>query len=178
VDLEAVSVRSYVSEPACGRRNWEDHPEARGLSIATAAGSAGREGNRCEANAWNHRLRISARPGARCICEGARNILKRVRLQIGAFNLFLLMRQLIRVGTPRSIKGRGLALLGCFWSLIPDRGRLWDAIWMRYQRSPRQITPHTSQTLSSTSPSHILASRTVRGTKVVRLATGRDVSVR
>jgi transposase len=29
VDLEAVGVRSYISEPDRGRRNWEDHPEAR-----------------------------------------------------------------------------------------------------------------------------------------------------
>ena len=29
VDLEAVGVRSYISEPDRGRRNWEDNPEAR-----------------------------------------------------------------------------------------------------------------------------------------------------
>jgi hypothetical protein len=29
VDLEAVGVRSYISEPERGRRNWKDHPEAR-----------------------------------------------------------------------------------------------------------------------------------------------------
>ena len=29
VDLEAVGVRSYISEPDRGRRNWKNHPEAR-----------------------------------------------------------------------------------------------------------------------------------------------------
>ena len=29
VDLEAVGVRSYISEPDRGRRNWKDKPEAR-----------------------------------------------------------------------------------------------------------------------------------------------------
>jgi hypothetical protein len=29
VGLEAVGVRSYISEPDRGRRNWKDHPEAR-----------------------------------------------------------------------------------------------------------------------------------------------------
>ena len=29
VDLEAVGVRTYISEPDRGRRNWKDHPEAR-----------------------------------------------------------------------------------------------------------------------------------------------------
>ena len=30
VDLEAVGVRSYISEPDRGRRNWKEHPDARG----------------------------------------------------------------------------------------------------------------------------------------------------
>lgn len=30
VDLEAVGVRSYISEPDRGRRNWKDNSEARG----------------------------------------------------------------------------------------------------------------------------------------------------
>jgi transposase len=29
VDLEAVGVRSFISEPDRGRRNWKKHPEAR-----------------------------------------------------------------------------------------------------------------------------------------------------
>jgi transposase len=29
VDLEAVGVRRYISEPDRGRRNWKKHPEAR-----------------------------------------------------------------------------------------------------------------------------------------------------
>ena len=29
VDLEAVGVRSYISEPDRGRRNWKNNPEAR-----------------------------------------------------------------------------------------------------------------------------------------------------
>lgn len=29
VDFEAIGVRSYVSEPDRGRRNWKKHPEAR-----------------------------------------------------------------------------------------------------------------------------------------------------
>jgi hypothetical protein len=30
VDLEAVGVRTYISEPDWGRRNWRKKPEARG----------------------------------------------------------------------------------------------------------------------------------------------------
>jgi hypothetical protein len=56
-----------------------------------------------------------------------------VLLQAGAFNLGLLMRQLVGIGTPRSLQGRSLALLGCLWSLIPGSERLWDAIRTLYQ---------------------------------------------
>ena len=30
VDLDAIGIRSYISKPDRGRRNWEEHPEARG----------------------------------------------------------------------------------------------------------------------------------------------------
>ena len=60
--------------------------------------------------------------------RGHENILKRVLLQAGAFNLGLLMRQLVGIGTPRSLQGRALALLGCLWSLMQGPERLWDAI--------------------------------------------------
>ena len=30
VDLEAIGIRSYISEPDRGRRKWDEHPEARG----------------------------------------------------------------------------------------------------------------------------------------------------
>jgi hypothetical protein len=60
------------------------------------------------------------------------NILKRVLLQAGAFNLGLLMRQLVGVGTPRSFQGRGIVLLGCLWAFLPCPARLWDTIWTLY----------------------------------------------
>ena len=34
-DLEAVGLRSYISEPDRGRRHWKKHPEARDPVIAT-----------------------------------------------------------------------------------------------------------------------------------------------
>ena len=59
--------------------------------------------------------------------RGHENILKRVLLQAGAFNLGLLMRQLVGIGTPRSLQGRGLAC-----SRASGRScraaRLWAAI--------------------------------------------------
>jgi transposase len=42
----------------------------------------------------------------RTYLRGHANILKRVLVHLGAFNLGLLMRRLIGVGTPRRLQGR------------------------------------------------------------------------
>ena len=47
VDLEPVGVRSYMSEPDRGRRNWKKHPEARDASIGTSGVFADRAVSAC-----------------------------------------------------------------------------------------------------------------------------------
>jgi hypothetical protein len=49
--------------------------------------------------------------------RGHDNILKRLLIHIGVFNLGLLMRHLCGIGTPRSLQGRAVALLCGLWSL-------------------------------------------------------------
>jgi transposase len=133
VDLEAIGIRSYISEPDRGRRQWDEHPEARGPVSRNRRRIRGARGKRL--------LRLRGerleRPFAhlyetgrmrRVHLRGHENILKRVLLQAGAFNLGLLMRQLVGIGTPRSLQGRGLAVLACLWSLVPSAARLWAAI--------------------------------------------------
>jgi hypothetical protein len=44
--------------------------------------------------------------------------LKRLLIHIGGFNLGLLMRQLIGVGTPRGLQGRVTAIFGTLLTLI------------------------------------------------------------
>ena len=59
--------------------------------------------------------------------RGHSNILKRLLLHAGGFNLGLLMRHLIGVGTPRGLQGRLaaiLALIVTLWTRIVD---LWRA---------------------------------------------------
>ena len=59
----------------------------------------------------------------RVYLRGHTNILKRLLIHTGGFNLGLLMRQLIGVGTPRGPQGRlsavMVALLALIWSLVP-----------------------------------------------------------
>jgi transposase len=138
VDLAAIGVRSYISEPDRGRRNWEDNVEARDAVYRNRRRIRGARGQRL--------LRLRGerleRPFAhlyetgrmrRVHLRGHANILKRVLLQAGALNLGLLMRQLVGIGTPRSLQGHAVALLGCLCSLIRLPDSLWNAIWTIHQ---------------------------------------------
>jgi hypothetical protein len=54
----------------------------------------------------------------RVYLRGHPNILKRLLIHTGGFNLGLLMRQLIGVGTPRGLQGRLSAVVAVFLALI------------------------------------------------------------
>jgi transposase len=134
VDLEAVGVRSYISEPDRGRRNWQENPEARDAVYRNRRRIRGARGKRL----LRQRGERLERPFAhlyetgrmrRVHLRGHDNILKRLLLHAGALNLGLLMRQLVGIGTPRSLQGRAVALLRCVWSLIRLPRKLWNVIW-------------------------------------------------
>ena len=57
--------------------------------------------------------------------RGHTNILKRLLIHTGGFNLGLLMRQLIGVGTPRGLQGRLGAVLAALLALIRA---LWQPV--------------------------------------------------
>jgi hypothetical protein len=77
VALEAIGVRSYISEPDRGRRSWKDHPEARDAVYRNRRRIRGARGKRLRANVasgWNGRLRISTKQAAcgACTCAATR----------------------------------------------------------------------------------------------------------
>jgi len=140
VDLEAVGVRSYISEPDRGRRNWKDHPEARDAVYRNRRRIRGARGKRL----LRQRGERLERPFAhlyetgrlrRVHLRGHTNILKRVLLHTAALNLGLLMRTLFGVGTPRRLQGRVAALLCCVSSFMRLPETLWDVICTRYRPS-------------------------------------------
>jgi transposase len=115
VDLEAVGIRSYISEPDRGRRNWKKHPAARDAVYRNRRRIRGARGPRL--------LRLRGerleRPFAhlyetggirRVHLRGHANILKRLLIHAGGFNLGRLMRLLIGVGTARGLQGRLIAV--------------------------------------------------------------------
>jgi len=54
----------------------------------------------------------------RVYLRGHTNIRKRLLIHTAGFNLGLLMRQLIGVGTPRGLQGRLIAIVTTLWALI------------------------------------------------------------
>jgi transposase len=123
VDLEAVGLRSYISEPDRGRRNWKKNPTARDAVYRNRRRIRGPRGLRL--------LRLRGerleRPFAhlyetgglrRVHLRGHTNIRKRLLIHAGGFNLGLLMRQLIGVGTPRGLQGRLVAAVATLVVLI------------------------------------------------------------
>jgi transposase len=137
VDLEAVGVRSYISEPDRGRRNWKDHVEAREAVYRNRRRIRGARGKRL----LRQRGERLERPCAhlyetgrmrRVHLRGHDNIRKRLLVHAGALNLGLLMRRLFGVGTPRGLQDRAAALLATLWSLLWHPETTATTIWTRF----------------------------------------------
>jgi transposase len=109
--LKEVEVRSYCSEPERGRRNWVGKPEERAAVYGNRRRIGGERGKRL--------LRKRGELVERCFAHmyetgGMRkthlrrhdNIIKRLLIHAGAFNLSLVMRKVAGCGTPRGLQGR------------------------------------------------------------------------
>jgi transposase len=115
-------LRSYVSEPDRGRRRW------RGDELAQRAVYANRRRDRGERSQRLQRMRgerversfahlYETGRMRRTHLRGQSNILKRLLIHAGAFNLGRLLRHLVGIGTPRALQGRSGALLRLLLSL-------------------------------------------------------------
>ena len=117
VGFAAIGVRSYVSEPDRGRRNWKGQAAARDAVYANRRRIRGARGKRL----LRQRGELLERPNAhlyetgrmrRVHLRGHPNILKRVLVQVCGVKLGLLMRHLTGVGTPRSLQDRAVGAGG------------------------------------------------------------------
>ena len=114
LDLRALGIRSYVSEPNRGRRQWTTSPDAQRAVYGNRRRVCGARGQRLLRRRGEYLERSFAHvydTGGmrRTHVRGHRNILKRLLVHASAFNLGLLMRQLCGRGTPRGLQGRRLA---------------------------------------------------------------------
>jgi transposase len=127
-DLETLVIRTYISEPDRGRQSWTDQEAERNAVYANRRRIRGNRGKRL----LRRRGELLERPCAhlyetgglrRAHVRGHENVLKRLFVHAGAFNLGLWMRTLVGVGTPRSLQGHVVALgavIAAVWALIAD----------------------------------------------------------
>jgi transposase len=142
VDLDTVGIRSYVSEPDRGRRDWSEEPDAQAPVYGNRRRIRGRRGRRLMRRRGEYVERAFAHlydTGGmrRTHLRGHTNILKRVLIHAGAFNLGLVMRQLIGLGTPRGLQGRLAAVLALVLAL-------WTRIIECWGGHPRPSADHSS----------------------------------
>lgn len=109
-EIEELGLRSYISEPDRGRRRWDKDDSAQAAVYANRRRIKGERGKRL----CRSRGEIIERPFAhvydtggmrRTFLRGHPNILKRLLIHAGGFNLGLLMRELVGVGKPRRLQG-------------------------------------------------------------------------
>jgi transposase len=130
-DFAELEIRSYISEPDRGQRDWEDKQAERDAVYANRRRTRGRRGKRL----MRQRGELIERSFAhnyetgdmrRTHLRHRNNILKRILVHVGGFNLSLVMRQLIGKGTPRGLQGlnsRLFAPVFALWTIRLSLGR-------------------------------------------------------
>ena len=123
VDLDAVGIRTYVAEPDRGQRDWSDEPEAQAPVYRNRRRIRGPRGRRLMRRRGERIERSFAHlydTGGmrRTHLRGHENILKRLLIHAGGFNLGLLVRTILGVGTPRGLQGRLATVLATLIVLL------------------------------------------------------------
>ena len=109
--LRRLGLRSYLAEPDRGRRCWAQEPDAQQPVYGNRRRVGGPRGKRLMRRRGEYVERTFAHVydtgGLRRVhLRGHPNILKRLIVHAGAFNLGLLMRRVFGRGTPRGLQGR------------------------------------------------------------------------
>src|SRR6266404_5870658 len=129
-DLHAVDCRSYIPEPDRGRRNWEGKQDEQKQVYANRRRVQGARSKRLQRTRSELTERSMAHMyetgGMRRVhLKGRDNILKRLLVHAGGFNLALIMRKLVGVGKPRRLQGACACIFACLsllflyaWSVL------------------------------------------------------------
>ncbi len=113
---QAEGIRTYISEPERGRRNWKGKEAEKRATYGNRRRVGGKRGK----GLLGLRGELVERGFAHCYetgglrrtyLRGHRNILKRVLVHVAGFNLGLLMRKLTGIGKPRALQGLSLFFL-------------------------------------------------------------------
>jgi transposase len=143
VDLATLDLRTYIAEPDRGRRTWKQKATARDAVYANRRRIRGARGLRL----LRRRSERLERPNAhlyetgamrRTHLRGHANILKRLLVHVGGFNLGLFMRTRFGIGTPRSLQGH-VALVVALWMHLVE---LWRNRSTSIAEHSSAFTPH------------------------------------
>jgi len=114
-DLAVLGLRSYISEPDRGRRNWRNKAAAQEAVYGNRRRIRGERGKRLLRQRGERVERSFAHlyetgRMRRTHLRGHQNILKRLLIHVGAFNLSLVLRKKLGAGTPRGLAALKKAL--------------------------------------------------------------------
>ena len=153
IDLAAVGLRTYVAEPDRGRRNWSKEPQAQTPVYANRRRIRGARGRRLMRQRGERIERSFAHlydTGGmrRTHLRRHTNILKRLLIHAGGFNLGLVMRHLIGSGTPRGLQDRPATVMATLLMLLgaPRRWLIAISAWHPLMAAARPVTPPTTTT--------------------------------
>jgi transposase len=122
-DLHGVDCRSYIPEPERGRRTWEGKENEQKQVYANRRriqGARSKQLQRKRSELTERSMAHLYETGGmrRVHLKGSHNILKRLLVHAGGFNLALIMRKLVGVGKPRRLQGACACILACFGLLF------------------------------------------------------------
>lgn len=138
-DLREMEIRSYVSEPDRGRRDWEGKEEMKVAVYANRRRIRGERGKRL----MRRRGELIERSFAHGYETGGMrrlhlkhrdNIYKRLIVHMGGFNLSLVMRQVLGMGKPRRWQG----LFCSIFDLVLGLWSVLATIWRKMRPSDGQ----------------------------------------
>jgi transposase len=130
-DLKEMDIRSYISEPDRGQRDWTDKADEQRAVYANRRRIKGNRGKQL----MRQRGELIERSFAHGYETGGMrrthlrhhdNIAKRLLVHIGGFNLGLVMRKLIGIGKPRRLQGLIALILDWLSSLCAIMAAAWQ----------------------------------------------------
>jgi transposase len=133
--LHAGGVRSYLPEPARGKRNWEGKAVEQKRTYENrrrVRGSRGKRLQKIRSELTERTFAHMYETGAmrRVHLQGRKNILKRLLIHGAAFNLSLILRKVLGAGTPR---GFGDLHMGPFAAIRTAWAGLFAPSWLSRQ---------------------------------------------
>ena len=149
VMLKSAEVRTYIPEKKQnGQRDWDGKGEQQAAVYANRRRVSGAYGKRL----LRKRGELIERSFAHCYDTGAmrrihlrghQNILKRLLIHVGAFNLSLIFRSLLGSGTPRELRNRQSSLLFALFLLLRRYSALASRTKFSFSRS--RLRRHPSE---------------------------------